>query len=97
MPNTVVDYEAWKRGYMPPSEHVLIDQLSYRGATVNQSSDWGEYAFWIVTRGFRPTGEKALKIYEMMCDLVKEEIEAKKAAKPKLCDGPGLGTDDAGD
>jgi hypothetical protein len=28
---TPVDYDAWNRGYMPPSEHVLIDKLAYRG------------------------------------------------------------------
>lgn len=79
-PETVVDYDAWKRGYMPPSEHILIDQLAYRGATVNTSSDLGDCAFWIVTRGFRPHGEKMLKIYEMLHDLAIEEFKTKKLA-----------------
>lgn len=49
---SVVDYDAWERGYMPPSEHVLIDQLAYRGARVKLASDWGEQgAIWIVVRG----------------------------------------------
>lgn len=42
-PETVVDYDAWKRGYMPPSEHVLIDQLAYRGARVVMGSDFGDH------------------------------------------------------
>lgn len=52
-PSSVVDYEAWKRGYTPPSEHILIDQLAYRGARVVMSSDWGEElgAIWVVVRG----------------------------------------------
>lgn len=83
-PETVVDYDAWKRGYMPPSEHVLIDQLAYRGATVNTSSDLGDCAFWIVTRGFRPHGEKMFKIHEILHDLVIEEFKAKKAEAEKL-------------
>lgn len=52
-PTSVVDYEAWKKGYTPPSEHILIDQLAYRGARVAMMSDWGEEvgAFWVVVRG----------------------------------------------
>ena len=47
-----VDYDAWERGYMPPSEHILIDQLAYRGARVIMSNDWGkEGAWWFVVRG----------------------------------------------
>jgi hypothetical protein len=29
-----VNYKAWQEGYMPPSEHLLIDALSFRGAKV---------------------------------------------------------------
>jgi hypothetical protein len=64
-PKTVVDYEAWERGYMPPSEHVLIDQLSYRGAKVLMMMDHGERgALWLVVR------EPLLDM-----DLVKEAID----------------------
>lgn len=76
---TVVDYDAWKRGYMPPSEHILIDQLAYRGATVNTATDVGDYAFWIVTRGFRPHGDKMFKVYELLHEIVMEELELKRA------------------
>ena len=81
---TVVDYDAWKRGYMPPSEHVLIDQLAYRGATVNTATDLGDYAFWIVTRGFRPHGDKMMKVYELLHEIVMDEIELKRAEIEKL-------------
>lgn len=63
-PETVVDYDAWKRGYMPPSEHVLIDQLAYRGARVVTMSDWGdEGAVWVVLRGkeVTPALRKAMR------------------------------------
>lgn len=76
---SVIDYDAWKRGYMPPSEHVLIDQLAYRGATVNTATDLGDYAFWIVTRGFRPHGDKMMKVYELLHEIVMDEIELKRA------------------
>jgi len=64
-PDTVVDYYAWNRGYTPPSEHVLIDQLSYRGARVVMASDWGkDGAIWVVVRGdrmWRPEIRKAIR------------------------------------
>jgi hypothetical protein len=51
-PSTVVDYEAWNRGYMPPSEHVLIDKLSYRGARVQLSTPVSrEHQIWVVIEG----------------------------------------------
>lgn len=46
-----VDYDAWQRGYMPPSEHILIDELAYRGARVVCSSNGGDIAFWLVVKG----------------------------------------------
>jgi hypothetical protein len=66
MINSVVDYEAWQKGYMPPSEHILIDQLSYRGAKVILGSDWGEFAIWVVTRGKTPNRAIREKMREMV-------------------------------
>jgi hypothetical protein len=63
---SVVDYDAWERGYMPPSEHVLIDQLSYRGARIVMSSDYGDSAFWLVIRGKTPTGKHNLALRKMI-------------------------------
>jgi len=51
-PFTVVDYDAWNRGYMPPSEHVLIDKLAYRGARVQLSTPISrEHQIWVVIEG----------------------------------------------
>ena len=73
---SVVDYDAWHKGYMPPSEHVLIDQLSYRGAKVVLSSDVGDTAFWLVTRGEKIKGKTALAIYKMISMALDEMTEA---------------------
>lgn len=59
MVQTVVDYDSWNKGYMPPSEHILIDQLSYRGARVVLGCDWGDLAMWVVIRG--PTPNRAVR------------------------------------
>ena len=46
-----VDYEAWEKGYMPPSEHVLIDALAYRGARVAMSTQANDFGVWLVVKG----------------------------------------------
>lgn len=70
---SVVDYDAWSRGYMPPSEHILIDQLSYRGARVLMCSDWGKSgAIWIVTRNLKPLPRD---IRKKMLDLIGEALD----------------------
>jgi hypothetical protein len=61
-----VDYEAWEKGYMPPTEHILIDQLMYRGARVVFGSDIGETAYWLVMRGPGPKGRQALAIMQLI-------------------------------
>lgn len=71
---SIVDYGAWEKGYMPPSEHVLIDQLSYRGAKVVQMSDWGTTAWWLVIRGARISGKQALAI-RVMIETALEEMQ----------------------
>jgi hypothetical protein len=48
---SVVDYDAWEKGYMPPSEHCLIDALSYRGAKVAMASGVRETHWWLVVKG----------------------------------------------
>jgi len=50
-PATVVDYEAWKRGYVPPGEHVLIHELSYEGARVISSTCSKDFSWWLVIKG----------------------------------------------
>lgn len=49
---SVVDYAAWEKGYMPPSEHRLIHALSHEGAKVRASSEVVRGSgWWIVTKG----------------------------------------------
>lgn len=77
MAQSVVDYEAWKRGYMPPSEHVLIDQLAYRGARVVLGSDWGDGgAFWVVTRNLKLTPKIRKAMHELMDLAFDAQIES---------------------
>lgn len=66
-----VDYDAWNRGYMPPSEHILIDQLAHRGACVVMSSDngQGKGAIWVVMRDRRVPRKhmRALMVLTLDC------------------------------
>ena len=80
---TVVDYDAWQRGYMPPSEHVLIDQLAYRGARVVTSADHtDDGAFWVVVRGFRPS-EKSRKVLFDLHDVLTDDMIEKRRERKK--------------
>lgn len=74
----VVDYNAWNRGYTPPSEHVLIDQLAYRGARVVLASDWGEKhgAVWVVVRGDKITPKMRKAMRAMLDIFVDEQVES---------------------
>lgn len=63
---------------MPPSEHVLIDELSYRGARVIASSNGSGGGWWLVVRGDVPTKGLA-KILHHQIDML-EEIEAESRA-----------------
>lgn len=66
---SVVDYAAWEKGYMPPSEHILIDQLAYRGARVVMSADYGpDEAYWLVVRGKKITGRQLLTVRKAIAD-----------------------------
>lgn len=64
---SVVDYVAWEKGYMPPSEHILIDKLSYRGAKVIMSfSVSRKEQVWIVLEGAPLTDKKRKFMLEIM-------------------------------
>jgi hypothetical protein len=64
-----VDYVAWSKGYMPPSEHLLIDQLQFRDARVVMSIDDGkEGAFWLVVRGKKMKREHFRKALELLME-----------------------------
>ena len=47
--NSVVDYQAWSNGYMPPSEHALIHSLQFEGAKVVSSMGLDNVQWWFVT------------------------------------------------
>lgn len=87
---TVVDYDAWNRGYMPPTEHVLIDQLAYRGARVLMATDFGKHgAIWIVTRdlgNLKPAARRAL--HEMIHDVLDQQLGtgSESAPGPAQCE-----------
>jgi hypothetical protein len=79
------DYDAWNRGYMPPSEHILIDQLAYRGATVILSSHSTETGYWLVFKGPRIRPRQALAIqqeieFALQCLQAEEEADPAEAA-----------------
>lgn len=65
---SIVDYAAWEKGYMPPSEHILIDKLSYRGAKVIMSfSVASNEQVWIVLEGgVKLTNSKRKFLLEIM-------------------------------
>lgn len=73
MGSNVVDYAAWNKGYMPPSEHILIDQLAYRGARVIHGCDLGDHgACWVVVRGKIPN-RMVRKLMRELMDMVFED------------------------
>lgn len=62
---------------MPPSEHVLIDQLAYRGARVVLGCDHAEAgAFWVVVRGKALTPKMRKHMRDMMAIWFDEEPDA---------------------
>lgn len=80
--SNVVDYDAWRRGYMPPSEHVLIDKLAHRGARVKFSAHVTDTEWWIVSNGEFgiAEAEHIMKNLELFIEMMKR-AEA-KAGQP---------------
>lgn len=70
---------------MPPSEHVLIDKLSYRGAKVVMSN-WlgGDSQLWVVLEGKKPLTNNQRKFLRQLIELWFED-EAQEAAVPETC------------
>jgi hypothetical protein len=85
---SVVDYAAWERGYTPPSEHILIDQLAYRGARVMMMSDFGDDlgAVWVVIRGkaLTPAMRRSMRhMLEVFTDDKLDDLKAKIIVSPR--------------
>jgi len=68
-----VDYDAWRRGYMPPSEHILIDELSFRGARVVSASTGPSLSYWLVMKG-KPT-RASLKAAQLALLQMEEDLD----------------------
>lgn len=83
---TVVDYAAWEKGYMPPSEHILIDELSYRGARVVLSTSLSrEHTMWFVVKGPPLTNKQRKMLRDIMAIWFDDEPEPEPSV-----DGEGL-------
>lgn len=91
---SVVDYDAWRKGYNPPSEHILIDALSYRDAKVVLASQSPELSFWFVIQQDAGMTRRKSKALLKMMKLVLDEIEEDEpplhplAAENNLQDAP---------
>lgn len=75
-----VDYDAIRRGYCPPSEHALIDQLQFGGARVVLGSDIGPTAYWLVMRGKPIKGRIGKLIMQQIENAIDAMIEDEAAA-----------------
>lgn len=75
---SVVDYEAWRKGYMPPAEHVLIHELSHQDATVKAAAHGGDFSWWLVVKG-KPSIEDLEDIAAVIVKCL--EIEKRRAKK----------------
>lgn len=60
---------------MPPSEHQLIDRLSYRGAKVVLSSQAKDFSFWFVIEQDGPITKKQRRALLKLLELTVDEID----------------------
>ncbi|GIK47973.1 MAG: hypothetical protein BroJett013_06700 [Alphaproteobacteria bacterium] len=80
-PMDVVDYNAWQRGYMPPSEHILIDALAFRGAKVRASTHLREgHGWWIVTQGDVFDNDEMWEMIEWIAERKLKRIRERRTA-----------------
>lgn len=99
-PASVVDYEAWNKGYMPPSEHQLIHELSYNGAKVRCASSGGENGWWLVAKGDAFDDED---MWEMMMFITEKQLarvkklRAEKAASASPTKEPAKPSEQGGE
>ena len=81
---SVVDYDAWNKGYQPPCEHVLVHELSHGGARVPCMSSLGDFTWWLVVQG-NVTNKRIKAISRMLHEQMEilEEVEC-RAIDPAL-------------
>lgn len=76
MVESVVDYDAWRKGYMPPTEHSLVHELSHGTAQVIMSSTGGKSGYWLVSKnGKLPPRKDRLLLWKMLEVLSEDEAE----------------------
>lgn len=78
-----VDYDAASRGYMPPSEHLLIDELQFRGARVSFSSGIDPDAtWWLVTKGGArcALSKIGLRLFSLMAEWERDAVRHRAPA-----------------
>lgn len=78
-----VDYDAWDRGYMPPTEHILIDALQFREAKVKFMTGFSpHHNMFVVVQGPDMTAkqrQQMRRVFKMMMDLESDDVEASGA------------------
>lgn len=91
-----VDYDAWSRGYQPPSEHVLIDALQFRGAKVQMSTNVAQGGkVWVVYEGpnFNAKARKHLIAMMRALDEALDEEPEEPSPSPLVAEGKTEGAD----
>lgn len=78
-----IDYEAWNRGYSPPSEHLLIHELTYNDARVIGKSGFEENEYWLVSKGEPFTDPFAVNMFLMdaLLEMAVDHKEQRRAAR----------------
>ena len=75
-----VNYEAWRNGYIPPSEHVLIHELMHEGAKVHTSFQNYGGGFWLVTKGNPFMDDEDFEVLDLFVRSMTRRTQEKKAA-----------------
>ncbi len=81
---SVVDYDAWGKGYMPPGEHRLIHALSYEGARVmaSESDCSGKGSgWWLVVQGDAIDAESTFEVMMFIAERKLRRIRGERIAK----------------
>jgi hypothetical protein len=74
---------------MPPSEHVLIDKLAFRGARVQLSTPIGrEHQIWVVIEGPPLTNKQRKMLRDMVNLWFEDEPDVKQGTGSESASGP---------
>lgn len=78
-----VDYEAWRKGYMPPSEHILIHKLHVGEVKVIASAEGGGSGWWLVVKGGKPLSPAQRKSIRFLMENMDEDDAEAEASPPR--------------